>query len=95
MYVKHHIWLYLEQNEKGVLERKEEKIQRHDFLHHQSIYLYTKVQSYKVCVEQQHECGRKFIFEICQLILNDEKAKAKMNDFGLPFAYVGTRIVYR
>ena len=25
MYVKHHIWLYLEQNEKGVLERKEGK----------------------------------------------------------------------
>ena len=32
-------------------------------------------------------CGCKFIFEICQLILNDEKAK--MNDFGQPFACIG------
>ena len=38
-------------------------------------------------VEQLHECGCKFIFEICQLILNDEKAK--MNDFGQPFACIG------
>ena len=38
-------------------------------------------------MEQLHECGCKFIFEICQLILNDEKAK--MNDFGQPFACIG------
>ena len=35
---------------KAYWKGRREKIQRHDFLHHQSIYIYTQRQSYKVCV---------------------------------------------
>lgn len=38
-------------------------------------------------VHQLHDCGCKFVNEICQLRLND--AEAKMNDFGQPFAFIG------